>query len=125
MAEPLNILAEHRQRVPAKIREEIKLRIVSAQILGYDEFADCVAYIAAETLAGNIPVEVADSVRKYLELMLTSFVMRDQADKGTLSVSHDAFSKLAKANKEAKKMMPEFGPQATLVIPAKAEKVRT
>jgi hypothetical protein len=125
MAEPLNILAEHRQRIPAEVREEIKLRIVSAQIRGYDEFADCLTYIAAETLAGNIPVEVADSVRKYLELMLTTFVMRDQADKGTLSVKTSAYEKLAKANKEAKKMLPEFGAQATLVIPAKAEKTRT
>lgn len=107
----LSQLAEFRDEVPADVREQMKMRIISAQIDGYDEMITLMQYIVGEVVAGNLSPSIADSVRKYIELMLTTVTMARMRDAGgTASASvTGVYAELVEANKKGRKMVADYG----------------
>lgn len=65
-------LSVYRDLIPPKVREEILNQLLAARLRGFDEFVDVTTFVIAHTLVGNIPPEVADTLKGYFELLFTA-----------------------------------------------------
>lgn len=121
MADPVDVSAiqAFRDAVPAEVRDQIKLRLLENAAGSLDGFLDATQFITAHILAGDIPPEVADAARKYLELMLTAIVMQNMRSDGALPKPSKVMDRLQAANKRAQKMLPEYGAGAHVEVTAK------
>ena len=65
-------LGDFYKHVPAKVREDIKNKLLEAHVNGMDGFIEATQYIIAQLVSGNIAPEVATAAKGYMELMFTA-----------------------------------------------------
>ena len=75
-------LQAYRDMIPADVRAEVLDTLLKARMSGFQDFVDTTTYVMAHVLAGNIPTNVADSMRGYLELLFTAVSANALATKG-------------------------------------------
>ena len=74
-------LEEYRALIPASVRTEILTTLLEEREKGFTEFIDMTTYIMAHVLVGNVPVEVAECLKGYLELLFTATTANQLATK--------------------------------------------
>jgi hypothetical protein len=107
----------YQDTVPVEVREEIKGRLLEAEMHGYEKFIAAAQYIMAEVLAGQIPPDVAKEARAYLELILTAIsaknIVEAKNGQGTLPTTSAVAEQLKAAQSKAKKMRLELTDHGT------------
>lgn len=77
------VLRKYREIIPRDVREEILTALLdSRQSDDFEGFISTARFITAHILVGNIPAEVADSVKGYLELIFTATTAHQLASGG-------------------------------------------
>lgn len=102
-------LEDFYKHVPAKVREDIRNKLLEASVNGMDGFIEATQYIIAQLISGNIAPDVATAAKGYMELMFTaiSAKMIHDRESGKASPS-SVMARVAEAKQRSKKMIPQY-----------------
>ena len=103
-----NELMKYRREVPEEVREDMKARLLQAQMSGsYEEFIGAGTYILAHLIGGDISPGIASEARAYLELLMAA-ITTQEAVKQKNSTSPKAVSAVyEKARKRGRKVIKD------------------
>lgn len=96
--DPAATLAAYRDLIPATVRNDILDHLLRARLRGFEDFVDATTYVMAHVLVGNVPPEVADSLKGYFELLFTA-VSAQQLTGGKGKVTADAVERARAASR--------------------------
>jgi hypothetical protein len=71
----------YREVVPKHVRENLKTRLLEAEMMGYSSFLKMATFITAEVVSGNIPPSIATEARAWAELVMTAIAAKQMQEK--------------------------------------------
>lgn len=89
----------YRREVDEAVREEIRDKLLTAKVNGFEDFLDVSMGIVSHLLAGDIHPDVAKEARSYLELCLTAVTAKTMKDRSGGAEAGSVTARIARANK--------------------------
>lgn len=80
--DPVAEFERYRSMIPPDVRQDILDTLLEARIRGFTDFVDATTLVMAHVLVGNIPADVAESLKGYFELLFTA-VSAHRMDSGS------------------------------------------
>lgn len=68
----LESLKDYREAIPPEVRDAVLETLIEARMRGFDDFVDAATFVMAHVLVGNIPADVAETLKGYFELLFTA-----------------------------------------------------